>query len=127
MIIRYTIRASGDHADASWNFAWLGFWAFAEIGLGIIVICVLTLPKFVESKGKKVRLFFSSMVKPFTSYGSLLSHRWTTQSKTQSGDPDVEDLAMLDRNGRYGNFVTRHDHSYEDPVLPDKAHTARSL
>lgn len=37
-------------ADVSYNAAWMGLCIFAEVSFGIIVSCMLSLPKFVESK-----------------------------------------------------------------------------
>lgn len=67
MVILYVSRQDGSTADISYNVAWMGLWAYAEIGLGIIVICTLSLPKFIEVKGKKVRIFLSGITRPFSS------------------------------------------------------------
>jgi hypothetical protein len=39
------------NADASYNIAWLGLCIIADISLGIIVACMLSMPKLVETKG----------------------------------------------------------------------------
>ncbi|KAI4212864.1 MAG: hypothetical protein L6R36_009472 [Xanthoria steineri] len=67
MVILYVSRQDGSTADISYNVAWMGLWAYAEIGLGIIVICTLSLPKFIEVKGKKVRIFLSGITRSFSS------------------------------------------------------------
>ena len=97
LIITYTLRQAGDNADVSWNVGWMGLWAFAEVGLGIIVICALSLPKFIESRGHKLRIFFSSIIKPFTSSDSLtrIFRKSATDTRTRSGDIEVEDLSDL--------------------------------
>lgn len=48
----YLLRMAGDNADVSYNVAWLGNMVMAELTLGICVICFLSLPKFMEVKGK---------------------------------------------------------------------------
>ncbi|KAL8913226.1 MAG: hypothetical protein Q9171_001940 [Xanthocarpia ochracea] len=85
MIILYVSRQSGAKADVSYNVAWMGLWAYAEIGLGLIVICTLSLPKFVEVKGKKLRLFFSNMTRTFSS-------REGSWDKIRRSDRDVESV-----------------------------------
>ena len=127
MIIMYTVRGSEANADFTYNFAWVGLWAFAENALGIIVICAFTLPKFIEARGKKVRSFLSSLIRPFTSYGSsLLSHRRTNGSRVRREDSDVENLFILDQNGRNAEHTVRTDDSCKDLALPAKAQIARS-
>nr|AUW31341.1 putative ribosomal protein [Cladonia uncialis subsp. uncialis] len=70
MIMFYVSRVGGANADISYNTAWQGLWAFAEISFGIIVTCTLLLPKFLEAKGAKLRGVFSSLTRPFGSFGS---------------------------------------------------------
>ena len=66
----YVSRLGGANADVSYNTAWQGLWAFAEISFGIIVTCTLLLPKFLEAKGAKLRGAFSYLTRPFASFGS---------------------------------------------------------
>lgn len=67
MIIVYVTCLGGQNTNVSYNTAWQGLWAFAEISLRIIVICTFLLPKFIEAKGTKLRGVFSSLTQPFTS------------------------------------------------------------
>ncbi|KAL8852327.1 MAG: hypothetical protein Q9221_002823 [Calogaya cf. arnoldii] len=53
MIIFYAVRIGQKDADVSYNSAFMGFWVFAEISLGIIVTCTFSLPKLVESKSRE--------------------------------------------------------------------------
>jgi hypothetical protein len=39
-------------ADISYNTMWMGLRAFAETGLGIIVSCMLSLPKLIGMRCK---------------------------------------------------------------------------
>ena len=81
MIIVYVTRLGGVNADVSYNTAWQGFWAFAEISLGITVTCTFSLPKFIEAKGTKLRGAFSSLTRPSTSVMPGGSFKILRQSK----------------------------------------------
>jgi hypothetical protein len=76
-IIMYLLRMSPADADASYNMAWLGLWVSAEISLGLCVISLLSLPKFMEAKGKR---WLASFVKPFSSFGSSVSSKSKSMS-----------------------------------------------
>ncbi|KAF2464557.1 uncharacterized protein BDR25DRAFT_95504 [Lindgomyces ingoldianus] len=56
-----------DTSDVSYHIAWMGLWSYAEIALGIIVACTLSLPKLVQAKGWKLPSVFSSFSNPFSS------------------------------------------------------------
>ena len=135
MIIVYTLRQIGDNADVSYSVSWLGLWACAEIGLGIIVICALSLPKFMKSRGQKLRLFFVSIIRPFSPRSSSLFslrtlRKSTTDAKTQSRDVDVEGLSTLGVGAQHAAFPLetylsegREDHQ----TSPHRVHTGDSL
>ncbi|KAL9613858.1 MAG: hypothetical protein Q9204_008868 [Flavoplaca sp. TL-2023a] len=95
MIILYVSRQDGTTADISYNVAWMGLWAYAEIGLGIIVICTLSLPKFIEVKGQKVLVFFSGIIQPFSSK----SGSWSKLERSKNSD--VESLGRDVAETRY--------------------------
>lgn len=84
MIIFYVTRIGEQNADVSYNTAWEGLWAFAEISFGIIVTCTLSLPKFIEAEGKRIRGAFSSLTKPFTSLTSPGSFGNVMKSKEKT-------------------------------------------
>jgi hypothetical protein len=44
------------NADVSYNTTWMGLCIFAEVGLGIVVSCMLSLPKFIETEAGALRL-----------------------------------------------------------------------
>ena len=110
----------------------MGLWAFAEIGLGLIVICALSIPKFLDAKGKKLRIFFSSIVKPFTSNGSFRSlvgrssaGRETVDAEASNTLTDVEDVSMLNPRAAptlypYNNYESREN--IDLASLPPKAY-----
>ena len=84
MMIYYTTLMSVTNPDVSYNAAWLGCWVYAEVALGIVVTCMLSLPKLVEAKGEKVRKMVSSITRPLHSFPSLRSlvHSSKTDSST---------------------------------------------
>ena len=102
MIIFYVSRLGGANADVSYNTAWQGLWLFAEISFGIIVTCTLLLPKFLEAKGAKLRGIFSSLTRPFASFGSSGSfsiHRRSSKDKAGSCEATVDSVVMVGRAG----------------------------
>ena len=80
----YLLRMAGTNADATYNMAWLGLWVAAEVSLGICVISLLPLPKFIEAKGKH---WFSRFIQPFnsfsTSWASLTRLRLTQTDRRE--------------------------------------------
>ena len=85
MIIIYVTRTGGEEVDETYNTAWEGLWAFAEISFGIIVSCTFLLPKPVEAEGGKLCCIFSSLTRPFTSLttGSIeILMPWKSKSTT---------------------------------------------
>ncbi|KAL8756519.1 MAG: hypothetical protein Q9199_002883 [Rusavskia elegans] len=71
MIILYVARMGEKDADVSYNAAWMGFWVFAEISLGIIVTSTFSLPKLIEARGKTMRIALSNLARPLGSFTSL--------------------------------------------------------
>ena len=100
MIIVYVTRLGGPNADVSYNTAWQGLWAFAEISLGIVVTCTFSLPKFIEAKGSKLRGIFSSLTRPFTSLTSGGSPGISMHSKK---DRTASQEVALDRVNMIGH------------------------
>ena len=94
MVILYVSRQSGAKADISYNVAWMGLWAYAEIGLGLIVICTLSLPKFIEVKGKKLRTFLSSFSLPFSSRSGSWDKSRRSDKDVESGARDIDDTPL---------------------------------
>ena len=94
MIIVYVSRLSGTNADVSYNTAWQGLWAFAEISFGIIVACTFSLPKLIEAKGTHLRSVFSSLTRPFT---SLTSSGYFGISMSSKKDNTASQGVALDR------------------------------
>ena len=110
MIIVYVTRLGGENADVSYNTAWQGLWAFAEISLGIIVACTFLLPKFIEAKGTKLRGVLSSLTRPFTSLSSGWSFGILMQSKkdtTPSHEVTLDRVTMIGNSESDLPFATR--------------------
>lgn len=92
MIILYVTRIGQKNADVSYNTAWEGLWALAEVSFGIIVTCTLSLPKFIEAEGTRIRGVFSSLMRPFYplksvgSFGSVMQSKETADSQEATLD-----------------------------------------
>ena len=101
MIIVYLDRMGGHNADVSYNTAWGGMWAFAEISLGITVTGTLLLPKFIQAEGAKLRGIFSSLTRPFTSLmsgGSLGTSMQARNSIPAAQDVTLDTINMIRRS-----------------------------
>ncbi|KAL9636090.1 MAG: hypothetical protein Q9204_002388 [Flavoplaca sp. TL-2023a] len=83
-IIIYTVRIGEEDADFTYSAAWQAFWAYAGISLGIIAICTLTLPKFIEARGKGLRAVALTIPKPF---GTLSQSTKSRLVKTETTVP----------------------------------------
>jgi hypothetical protein len=99
MLIVYLTRMGGADADVSYNAAWMGLWAFAEISLGIVVTCMLSLPRLIEAKGQWVRDALSCMSKPFTFFSKRSRSRSLKKSTAGGGLPGV---SASTRPSRFG-------------------------
>ena len=91
-MIVYLDRMGGHNADVSYNTAWGGMWAFADIGLGITVTGTLLLPKFIQAKGAKLRGIFSSLTRPLTSLMSRGSFGPFMQARNST--PAAQDVTL---------------------------------
>lgn len=100
MIIVYVNHLGRENADVSYNTAWEGLWAFAEIGLGMNVTSIFLLPKFIEAKGTKLRGTLSNLTRSFTSLSSGWSFGILMQPKKHTTDSQA---TTLDRITIIGN------------------------
>lgn len=91
----YLLRMAGNNADASYNMAWLGLMVVAEISLGLCVISLLSLPKFMEAKGKS---WLASIAKPFSSFSDSMTSfqrsRFTSSRGSQDKSFGSEELGI---------------------------------
>lgn len=121
MIILYVTRIGQKNADVSYNTAGEGLWALAEISFGIIVTCTLSLPKFIEAEGTRIRGVFSSLTRPLSplksvgSFGSLMQSKETTASQEAALDrimgPSERDLPLINHDPdleRYPSYEPVH-------------------
>ena len=83
----FKLESQGDNQDASYEMAWMGLWSWAEISLGVIVACTLSLPKFVRAKSKEFGSLFSSVARPFNSFKSMFK---TTMTRTRTNETAEE-------------------------------------
>jgi hypothetical protein len=65
----YTMRIiqGGAKADVTYNSVFTALWSYAECTLGIIVACMLSLPKLYQAKGGRLRTMYSGLAKKFSS------------------------------------------------------------
>jgi nicotinic acid phosphoribosyltransferase len=69
-VLVFLFRMGRTNADVSYNVAWMGLCIIAEISLGIIVACMLSMPKLVEARGDWLATKLSGMS---TAFGSIFS------------------------------------------------------
>ena len=91
MILFYLSRMSSSNADISYNSAWLGLWAFAEISVGVSVTGTFFLPKFLEAEGPKLR---GLLGQSFTSLARISGRQW--ENPTASSRQEEEEEVALD-------------------------------
>lgn len=118
MMIFYLARMVGQNADVSYNTAWGGIWAFAEISLGITVSSMLLLPKFIEAKGTKLRGLFSSLTRSLTSLTS-----WEQSKKDTTAPHEVRlDTFSMVGNSESDLVPANHDQDVERYPSYDDVH-----
>ena len=130
MVILYVSRQSGAKADVSYNVAWMGLWAYAEIGLGLIVICTLSLPKFIEVKGKKMRVFLLNITRPFSSRSGSWDKTGRLDNDVESGERGVaESLPDSKTNGsvKVYRLETLPSFDSQEEILPPPEAYAASV
>ncbi|KAI4255881.1 MAG: hypothetical protein L6R42_006511 [Xanthoria sp. 1 TBL-2021] len=95
--ILYIVRMGEKDADVSYNAAWLGLWAYAEISLGIILISSFSLPKLIEARGKTMRIVLSNLARPLGSFTSLKTLIRSTRIDQSTSHTATFDQATVDR------------------------------
>jgi hypothetical protein len=91
LLYMFRLESQGDNQDASYEMAWMGLWSWAEISLGVVVACTLSLPKLVRAKSKELSSLFSSVAQPFTSFRSMFK---TTMTRTRSTETTKEKSSL---------------------------------
>ncbi|KAF2018084.1 hypothetical protein BU24DRAFT_408037 [Aaosphaeria arxii CBS 175.79] len=86
MRIVFTIKIAPifTESDISHNGLLIGLWTQAEVALGFIVACSLSLPKLVQAKRKKISQAMSKVSSPFSSIRSTIRSRSGSQSTKRS-------------------------------------------
>ena len=124
MILFYLSRVSGSNADESYNSAWLGLWAFAEISVGVSVTGTFLLPKFLEAEGSKLRGVFG---RPFTSLTRVFGRQWKDRTAPSQEEEEEEELVLdtvtvimgrhsSSRSNTIPSLSLNHDHQEEVDV-----------
>lgn len=81
-------------ADVSYNIVAMGLWSYAEVALGIIVACALSLPKRIQAKGWKLPFSIFKISSSLRSLPSL--NMWFSSSakaETKSKESSSGELA----------------------------------
>ena len=91
MIIIYLSRMSGSNGDVSYNSAWLGLWAFAEVSVGVSVTGTFLLPKFLEAEGPRLR---GVLGRPLTSLQRISGRQWKNLAASSQGEEEEEDVVL---------------------------------
>lgn len=119
MIIYYTTLVSGPNADVSYNTAWFGSWVYAEICLGIMVTCTISLPKFVEAKGEKVIKVFQAVISPLRSFSSLVTLVRSTKTRSSRFGAASDDRAAdAEMHSETELVIHACGHDVESPPFP---------
>lgn len=115
---------AGENADVSYNIGWLGLWAVAEIALGLVVISLLTMPKFMEAKGKG---WFSQLSKPFSSASTSLK-KLTRSIVTRTNDDSLlyEDRSFSMGPGGMGKSFSERGIAEEGIWRPNRVDSDKS-
>jgi hypothetical protein len=81
MRIVYAVRVTKHpaRADISFHYGWSVLWSYAELSIGIIVACLLSVPKLAQAKGWKLEATISRIRKPFVSVGRLIPSAWRSR------------------------------------------------
>lgn len=121
MIIFYVIRFQKKGADVSYNVLGAGLWASAEISLGIIVICVFTLPKFIEARGAKIRAICWSLTRPLMSCmsGSFGHLTQSNKNTTASQGTTLNGVDTSGHSARDLSFANRDQDLESHPSQED--------
>ena len=70
-------------SDVSHNGLFIGLWTMAEVALGFIVSCSLSLPLLIQAKRKKFSSAVSYLSSPFSTNRSKSSNPTTVYSTTR--------------------------------------------
>lgn len=112
---------SDSNADVSYNSAWVGLWALAEISVGVSVTGTFLLPKFLEAEGPKLR---GVLGRPFTSLTRISGRQWKNlTASSQEGEEVVLNTVTVtmgrhssSRSDTIASSSLFHDHQDEENV-----------
>lgn len=131
MAIVYIVRLS-KQPDNSYNTLWEGLWVYAEISLGIILICLMTLPKFIQAKGDRIQNVCWNLTRPVVSLASdfveHLVHSSTNSIPSRAttlNESDMSDHGISRGQDLNSDFMQRdiHEFSTYSPVqVADASH-----
>ncbi|KAF2020602.1 hypothetical protein BU24DRAFT_487188 [Aaosphaeria arxii CBS 175.79] len=119
MRILYMIRLlhQGEYRDTSYELARMGLWSWAEIALGIIVACTLSLPKLFRAKSKELSVVLSAVSRPFQSIRSAFGSHVSRAGSRHDGGDDMNDRYSLVRIGTEKREAKTRDFVHAPPGL----------
>lgn len=121
MVILYVARIREKNTDISYNAAWMGLWALAEISFGIIVTCTFSLPKFIEAEGTRIRGVLSSLTRPFASLKSVGS--FSKKDTAASLDMTLDRVSGSGHSESNISFAANRDQDIERHLSEKGGHT----
>lgn len=94
----FRLQDQGQNQDQSYEMAWMGLWSLAEIALGIMIACTLTLPKLLRAKSKEINSFFTTLSLPFVSLKTLVRTNMTRTTSHTSGLTKIDSYKIKPQN-----------------------------
>ena len=79
-----TLSNQGEYRDISYEMIWMGLWSWAEIAMGIIVACTLSLPRLYRAKSRQLGFLLSTVTRPFSSLKSIFQSKVSRSRSTVS-------------------------------------------
>lgn len=86
----FRLQEQGENQDQSYEMAWMGLWSWAEIALGIMIACTLTMPKLVRARSDDINSFFTRISQPFVSIKVRIHTSFTKTTMHKSGLTKIE-------------------------------------
>ncbi|PSN69522.1 hypothetical protein BS50DRAFT_522144 [Corynespora cassiicola Philippines] len=99
--------------DITYNTLWLGLTCCAEMTLGIIVSCIITLPKLGEARSKNFRIVLSKVFKP-----SIKSETRTATEAVGNNTPNLFLPNISQSQACVISFLAERNDAYSASMAP---------
>ncbi|KAF2108115.1 hypothetical protein BDV96DRAFT_531169 [Lophiotrema nucula] len=116
MRIFFTVKISPKifEADVSYYGLFIGLWSEAEVALGFIVACALSLPRLIQAKRKNISRAMSYVVSPFSTMRSVAG-TLHSRSRSRSESQSHGSKSISNNNSRTSQHFNSHRRIYEGP------------